>query len=172
MDLGFWADGHLARNPTGHISEQLDESAGSSRSFKIRFWTKPFLKRSRTSSNQRGDCGDSTLSNQVLSSTGARGLITRATQLPSRSVMGYSFSNSTSLKCCLLSTKAIDRLEKIYICLLIYLLPVVLYGCGTWYLTLREERRLRVFETGSWGKYLCPRGMRMGSGEGYTAWAS
>ena len=26
------------------------------------------------------------------------------------------------------------------------LLPVVLYGCRTWWLTLREERRLRVFE--------------------------
>ena len=26
------------------------------------------------------------------------------------------------------------------------MLPVVLYGCGTWSLTLREERRLRVFE--------------------------
>jgi hypothetical protein len=25
-------------------------------------------------------------------------------------------------------------------------LPVVLYGCETWYLTLREEYRLRVFE--------------------------
>jgi len=25
-------------------------------------------------------------------------------------------------------------------------LPVVVYGCGTWSLTLREERRLRVFE--------------------------
>jgi hypothetical protein len=25
-------------------------------------------------------------------------------------------------------------------------LPVVLYGCGTWSLTLREEQRLRVFE--------------------------
>ena len=27
------------------------------------------------------------------------------------------------------------------------ILPVVLYGCETWLLTLREERRLRVFET-------------------------
>ena len=27
------------------------------------------------------------------------------------------------------------------------ILPVVLYGCETWSLTLREERRLRVFET-------------------------
>jgi len=27
-----------------------------------------------------------------------------------------------------------------------YILPVVLYGCETWSLTLREERRLRVFE--------------------------
>ena len=26
------------------------------------------------------------------------------------------------------------------------ILPVVVYGCGTWSLTLREERRLRVFE--------------------------
>ena len=26
------------------------------------------------------------------------------------------------------------------------LLPVVLYGCETWALTLREERKLRVFE--------------------------
>jgi hypothetical protein len=29
---------------------------------------------------------------------------------------------------------------------IIIVLPVVLYGCGTWSLTLREERRLRVFE--------------------------
>ena len=28
----------------------------------------------------------------------------------------------------------------------IIILPVVLYGCETWSLTLREERRLRVFE--------------------------
>ena len=28
----------------------------------------------------------------------------------------------------------------------IIILPFVLYGCGTWSLTLREERRLRVFE--------------------------
>jgi len=29
---------------------------------------------------------------------------------------------------------------------IIIILPVVLYGCETWSLTLREERRLRVFE--------------------------
>ena len=34
---------------------------------------------------------------------------------------------------------------KIYRTTLI-ILPVVLYGCETWSLTLREERRLRVFE--------------------------
>ena len=28
------------------------------------------------------------------------------------------------------------------------ILPVVLYGCEIWSLTLREERRLRVFENG------------------------
>jgi uncharacterized membrane protein len=27
------------------------------------------------------------------------------------------------------------------------ILPVVVYGCETWYLTLREEHRLRVFES-------------------------
>ena len=32
---------------------------------------------------------------------------------------------------------------KIYICII---LSVVLYGCETWSLTLREERKLRVFE--------------------------
>jgi hypothetical protein len=26
------------------------------------------------------------------------------------------------------------------------ILPAVLYGCETWFLTLREEHRLRVFE--------------------------
>jgi len=26
------------------------------------------------------------------------------------------------------------------------ILPFVLYGCGTWFLTLRERHRLRVFE--------------------------
>jgi hypothetical protein len=26
------------------------------------------------------------------------------------------------------------------------ILPLVLYGCGTWYLTLREAQRLKVFE--------------------------
>jgi hypothetical protein len=29
------------------------------------------------------------------------------------------------------------------------ILPVVLYGCETWSLTLREEHRLRVFENGA-----------------------
>jgi hypothetical protein len=28
------------------------------------------------------------------------------------------------------------------------ILPLVLYGCRTWSLTLREEQRLRVFENG------------------------
>ena len=34
------------------------------------------------------------------------------------------------------------------------ILPVVLYGCETWSLTLREEHRLRVFEKKYLGKYL------------------
>ena len=36
-------------------------------------------------------------------------------------------------------------IQKFKICKTI-ILPVVLYGCETWSLTLREERKLRVFE--------------------------
>jgi hypothetical protein len=36
---------------------------------------------------------------------------------------------------------------KVEICKTV-ILPVVLYGCETWSLTLREEHRLRVFENG------------------------
>jgi hypothetical protein len=32
------------------------------------------------------------------------------------------------------------------------ILPVVLYGCETWSLTLREEHKLRVFEENIWTK--------------------
>ena len=40
-------------------------------------------------------------------------------------------------------------MQYVYLKIKIYrtiILPVVLYGCETWLLTLREERRLRVFE--------------------------
>jgi len=45
----------------------------------------------------------------------------------------------------LLSTNLLSKNLKITIYRTI-ILPVVLYGCETWSLTLREERRLRVFE--------------------------
>ena len=48
------------------------------------------------------------------------------------------------------------------------ILPVVLYGYGTWSLTLREERRLRLFENKIPRRIFGPRGMTMGSGEGST----
>jgi hypothetical protein len=41
---------------------------------------------------------------------------------------------------CLLSRNLKVKIYKTII------LPVVLYGCGTWSLTLREEHKLRVFE--------------------------
>ena len=44
----------------------------------------------------------------------------------------------------LLSDSLLSKHIKIMICRTI-ILPVVLYGCGTWSLTLREERRLTVF---------------------------
>ena len=45
----------------------------------------------------------------------------------------------------LLSSSLVSKKLKIKIYRTI-ILPVVLYGCETWSLTLREERRLRVFE--------------------------
>jgi hypothetical protein len=45
----------------------------------------------------------------------------------------------------LLSSRLLSRKLKVKICKTI-ILPVVLYGCETWSLTLREEHRLRVFE--------------------------
>jgi len=43
----------------------------------------------------------------------------------------------------LLSSRLLPKNIKIYRTIS---MPVVLYGCETWSLTLREERRLRVFE--------------------------
>jgi hypothetical protein len=40
------------------------------------------------------------------------------------------------------------------------ILPVILYGCETLSLALREEHRLRVFENRVLGVYLGRRGMR------------
>jgi sorting nexin-29 len=45
----------------------------------------------------------------------------------------------------LLSSRLLSKNLKIKICRTI-ILPVVLYGCENWSLTLREERRLRVFQ--------------------------
>jgi len=45
----------------------------------------------------------------------------------------------------LLSSRFLCKNTKIKIYRTI-ILPVVLYGCETWSLTLKEERRLRVFE--------------------------
>jgi len=45
----------------------------------------------------------------------------------------------------LLSSRLLSKNLKIKICRTI-ILPVVLYGCETWSLTLREERRHRVFD--------------------------
>jgi hypothetical protein len=38
------------------------------------------------------------------------------------------------------------------------ILPVVLYGCETWSLTLREEYRLRVLENSVLRRIFCPKG--------------
>jgi hypothetical protein len=67
----------------------------------------------------------------------------------------------------LLSSSLLSKKLKIKIYRTI-ILPVVLYECKTWSLTLRKERRLRCMRIGCWGEYLGPRGTRwQGSGENY-----
>jgi hypothetical protein len=51
----------------------------------------------------------------------------------------------------LLSSRLLSKNVKVKIYKTI-VLPVVLYGCETWYLTSREEHKLRVFEAGGWRK--------------------
>jgi hypothetical protein len=48
----------------------------------------------------------------------------------------------------LLSSHLLSKNVKVGICKTI-ILPVVLYGCETWSLTLREEHKLKVFENGA-----------------------
>jgi hypothetical protein len=48
------------------------------------------------------------------------------------------------------------------------ILPVVLYGCETWSLTLKEERRLRVFENRVLRRIFGPKKDEVtGNGENY-----
>jgi len=63
-------------------------------------------------------------------------------EIKSRLKSGNACSHSVQN---LLSSSLLSRDLKIEIYRTI-ILPVVLYGCETWLLTLREERRLRVFE--------------------------
>jgi sorting nexin-29 len=64
----------------------------------------------------------------------------------------HAFQNL--LSSCLLSRNVKIKIYKTII------LPVVLYGCETLSLTLREEHRLRVSETGCLGEYSDLRGMK------------
>jgi hypothetical protein len=53
----------------------------------------------------------------------------------------------------LLSSRLLAKIVKIRIYETI-ILPVVLYGCETWSLTLREKHRLRVFENRMLGRII------------------
>jgi len=56
----------------------------------------------------------------------------------------------------LLSSRLLSKILKIKIYRTV-ILPVILYGCETWSLTLREERKLRVFENRVMRKIFGPR---------------
>jgi glycerol-3-phosphate O-acyltransferase len=63
-------------------------------------------------------------------------------ELKSRLNSGYACYHSVQS---LLSSRLLSRNVNVNICKAI-ILPVVLYGCETWSVTLREEHTLRVFE--------------------------
>jgi hypothetical protein len=73
-------------------------------------------------------------------------------EIKSRLKLGNACYHSVQI---LLSSRLLSRNLKVKIYRTI-ILPVVLYGCETWSLTLREERRLRVFHhsplTDEWRK--------------------
>jgi hypothetical protein len=58
-----------------------------------------------------------------------------------------------------LTDRLLSKNIKIRICKTL-ILPVFLYGCQTWSLTLREEHRLRVFENRVLREYLVQRDMK------------
>jgi len=67
----------------------------------------------------------------------------------------------------LLSSRLLSKHTKFKIYRTI-ILPIVLYGCETWSLILREERRLRVFENSMLRRIFGPkRDEVIGSGENY-----
>jgi hypothetical protein len=65
----------------------------------------------------------------------------------------------TIIQCRILSLGLLSKKLKIKIQTTI-ILPVVLHGCETWLLTLREERRLRMFENRVLRRIFGLRGMR------------
>ena len=65
-----------------------------------------------------------------------------AEEIKSRLISGNAYYHSVQK---LLSSRLLSKNLKIKIYRII-ILPVVLYGCETWSLTLREESKLRVFE--------------------------
>jgi hypothetical protein len=71
----------------------------------------------------------------------------------------------------LLSSNFISKNLKTEICRTV-ILPVVLYGCQTWSLTLREERRLILFQNTVMRKIFGSKREEVtGSGENYIMWS-
>jgi sorting nexin-29 len=77
--------------------------------------------------------------------------------LNSGNVCYYSVQN-------ILSSRLIPKNLKIKIYKTVFF-PVLLYGCGTWFFTLEEVRRLRAFENRMLRKIFVPKGWKMDHGE-------
>jgi len=70
----------------------------------------------------------------------------------------------------LLSSRLLSKNLKIKIYTTI-ILPVALYGCETWSLTRREERKLRVFENMGLRRIFGPRRDEVMSGGDCVTWS-
>jgi hypothetical protein len=71
-----------------------------------------------------------------------KNIISTQEEIKSRLKLGNAFYHSVNH---LLSSNVLSKNRTIKICRTL-ILPVVLYGCETWSLTLRQEHSLRVFE--------------------------
>ena len=80
----------------------------------------------------------------------------------------FNFPHQTPVRISLFHICAACPAPVIIIDLITIILPVVLYGCETWSLTLREERRLRVFENRVLRRVFGPKRDEVtGNGENY-----
>ena len=104
---------------------------------------------------------------RIVNFATSKNLVVKSTMFPHRNIHKYSWNACYYSVHNLLSSSVLSQTLKIKIYRTI-ILPVVLYGCENWLLTLREERRLRVFENRVLRRVFGPKRDEVtGNGENY-----